>query len=410
MQASFFSPQRLPKLFCLFLIVFFAAFHRDAAAEPISKFLWVECEGTNRTLDSVANVDAMLRDAKAWGMNAIFVQIYRGDRAWFDSDICDAAPYAAFRKKERKDMLQYVLDSAHKQGIKVYAWFNTFRIGKDPKARVLRKLGRDAVTRDNKGRSLLDYPKLQLPGNENTYYEADGTGYWLEPGDPGVQDYLLSLIRELTSKYPELDGVQLDFIRLPYVVPFSPGARFPKGITYGYGKRSVERFRAATKWDPLHWDGSTASAMAWDDWRRNQITEFVRKVRKEVRKRLPQGTLSAAVLCWGDRAYLTAYQDWRSWLTDGDVDFVGLMNYSMEIKFFSQLTRSAMAFADKGQIWVGLGPYLLEKREPVFKGQIEDTLKQLRENQKGGIGFFSYDSLLLAKNLVQIMKKEMASE
>ncbi len=377
------------------------------SAEPLSphSFLWVECEGTNRTLDSIAHVDGLLKDARDWGIDTLFVQVYRGDKAWFESGLCDDSPRAAFRKKEGRDMLAYLLDSAHSQGMQVHAWVNTFRAGKDPEAGVIRKLGKRVVTRDNNGRSMLDYPGLQLPGADNNYYEADGTGYWLDPGDTAVQDYLLAILRELMKKYPTLDGLQLDFIRLPFVVPFSPGARFPKGITYGYGVRSVERFRAATKSDPLHWDGATASAVAWDDWRRDQISSFVVKVQKEMRRNLPSAKLSAAVVCYGDRAYLSAFQDWRGWLEAGSVDFVTIMNYSVEEKLCSQVTREALAFSRYRPVWVGLGSYLLAQREKVFEMQLKDGLEQLREIGKGEIGFFSYDSLKLAPALVEIIKK-----
>ena len=390
---------------CLWVI--FVSPH-PASAQTRSVFLWVECEGTNRTLDSLGHVQGLLADAKAWGIDTLFVQVYRGDKAWFDCRACDASPLAEFQRREGKDMLHYLLDQAHRQGIGVFAWVNCFRLSKDPNGPLIRKLGKRIITRDNKGRSMLSYPNLQLPGEDNKYYEADSTGYWMDPGDPDAQNHLLTVFRELMTKYPSLDGVQLDFVRLPYVVPFSPGARFPKGITYGYGERSVARFRAATKWDPLHWDGSSASALAWDDWRRNQITEFVRKVHGLQRELLPKGRLSAAVLCWGDRAFLSAFQDWRSWLLDGDLDFVAIMNYSIETKLFSHVTREAFAFARVRPVWIGLGPYLLGQRENIFRAQVEDTLQQLWENNKGALGFFSYDSLKQTPQLIPILKSTIA--
>ncbi len=381
-----------------------------ARAESASTFLWVECEGTHRTLDSLASVNELLRDAKAWGVDTLFVQVYRGGKAWFASTLADASPCENFKKREGKDMLQYLLEQAHGQGLQVHAWINCFRLAKDPRSPVIRRLGARIITRDNKGRSMLDYPNLQLPGEENKYYEADATGYWMDPGDPDVQEYLVKVFRELMHKYPSLDGIQLDFVRLPYVVPFSPGARFPKGITYGYGTRSVERFRAATKWDPLRWDGASASALAWDDWRRDQITQFVCKIHKMQRELLPQGRLSAAVICWGDRAYLTAFQDWRSWLMEADVDFVAIMNYSLETKLFSQVLRADFAFARVRPVWVGIGAYLFGEREAVLKDQIKETLGQLRENGKGALGFFSYDSLKQTPRLIKIIQDTLGAQ
>lgn len=378
----------------LLLAVLGASLPRPLCA--VSWGLWVECEGDNDTLSSKSKILRMLDDAKENHFDTVFVQIYRHDRAWFSTDHSDTTPFKKFYQREHTDLLRFVIDEAHKRGIAVHGWMNMFRIGKDKNARILKVLGPGAVTHDNKGRSMYSYPNLQLPGDENLYYEADGSGYWLEPGDLRVQDYLLAVIRDVVTTYPDIDGIHLDFIRLPYTVPFSPGSRFPKGITYGYGKESVERFRKAYGANPLASSSpSTDIAQKWDDWRRDQITGFVRRAGEAARAGGQSRKFTAAVVCWADRAYLSAFQDWRRWLEDGLIDAACIMNYSIDARLTRYVTITGKAFRSGREIIIGLGAYLLNNREEVLYQEIDDCLAAGVD----GIAFFSYDSMLKNKKM-----------
>lgn len=385
----------------LLIAVFGAVLPRPICA--VSWGLWVECEGDNDTLSSKAKILRMLDDAKENHFDTVFVQIYRHDRAWFSTDHSDTTPFKKFYQRENADLLRFVIDEAHKRGIAVHGWMNMLRIGKDKNARILKVLGPGAVTHDNKGRSMHSYPNLQLPGAENQYYEADASGYWLEPGDLRVQDYLLAVIRDAVTTYPDIDGIHLDFIRLPYTVPFSPGSRFPKGITYGYGKESVERFRKTCGANPLSSSLSTDMAQKWDDWRRDQITGFVRRAGEIVREGGQPRKFSAAVVCWADRAYLSSSQDWRRWLEEGLIDFACSMNYSVDSRLARYVTQTAKAFRANKQIVIGLGAYLLDGRKGVLEQQIDDCLAAGVD----GIAFFSYDSMRKNNEMTAGVRKKI---
>jgi hypothetical protein len=65
--------------------------------------LWVPCEGSVRVLDDpVARIPKLIADAKALGATDLFVQSYRGGRAWYDSAIADATPYRGARERMRR--------------------------------------------------------------------------------------------------------------------------------------------------------------------------------------------------------------------------------------------------------------------------------------------------------------------
>ncbi|MFC2149652.1 glycoside hydrolase family 10 protein [Candidatus Auribacterota bacterium] len=387
-------------LYCTLIISFLLTACAARSVRSETTGLWVECQGSNDTLSSRKKIVSMLDDAEKNNINTVFAQIFRHDKAWFNTNRFDNKPYRKFYDKERTNLLRFLIDEAHKRKIAVHGWVNILRIGRDKKANILKKYGPEIVTKDNKGRSMYDYPDLKLPGKDNEYYMADGTGLWLEAGDPRVQKYMLDMVKEVVYQYSDIDGIHLDFIRYPYVVPFSPGSRFPKGIEYGYGAGSAKRFKKKYGMDPLKPDMVTDHMQAWDDWRRDQVTDLVKKARDLIRKKNRRIQLSAAVVCWADRAYLTAFQDWRRWLNDDLVDFICLMNYSIDPRLFNYITETGNAFKGDKKVYIGLGAYMLKNREKVFVEEIDECIG----SDVDGIVLFSYDSMLKSPRQFDMVK------
>lgn len=360
------------RLLRCFLVFWFLGFSVSYAEQV--RGIWVECEGTNQTLSTPQKLQEMVQLAKDTGINTIFLQIYRHNRSWYDSKLADSTPY----KNCGFDPLNYTIQEAHKNGIKVHAWINVFRIGKDLDAPIVQKLGRDVVTRDGRGRSLL----------------IDG-GYWLDPGDLGVQEYLLGVVREILDKYPQLDGIHLDFIRYPYI-ELTPGSQFSDHKDFGYGKVSVERFKTQYGYSPLEMDLTDRErTLQWDTWRREQITGFISEAYKLAKKINSQIRVSCAVQPWTDRAYLVAYQDWHSWLENSIVDFAVTMNYSIDRKLVRQLSEIAVSLDGSPPVYIGLGAYLLLNSPNALYLQIKDC----QELQVKGIVLFSYDAMLKNKDI-----------
>jgi len=368
---------------------FSPAFSAPLPPMPEARALWVECEGSQETMSSRKKIDDLVARAKAGGFNVLFVQVYRHDRAWFNSSYADATPYRLALKKEKIDPLAYVLTRAHQEGLEVHAWVNVFRIGKNLQTPVLRRLGKSALTADGKGRSILRYHPADLP---------DG-GYWLEPADKSVRSHLCRLIEELLRRYPSLDGLQLDFIRYPYSSP-TAGSLWAQRKDFGYGKAAVERYKAETGVNPLTMELTRASCQKWDDWRRRQVTDTVMDIAATVKKVKPALKFSADAVAYLDRAYLSAFQDWRSWLETGLVDFIAVMNYSTDSRLARYLTRASTAARGRRQVYIGLGAYLLLDRPEALVDQIEDC----RSAGANGIALFSYDAMLTAPRIFELVR------
>ncbi len=378
----------------------------DPATSHVFRGLWVLCEGSARTLEQPARIDALIENARALGVTDLFVQVYRSGRAWYDASLADPAPWKQIREQSDQDPLRRLLDAAHTREIRVHAWVNVLSLDANRDAPIVKALGADAVLVDRRGRSLLDYPAGELPSPDRDWYRMGTPGLYLDPGSPGVRERLVATFVELVDRYPDLDGLHLDYIRYPGVLPFAPGSRFGVGLDFGYGNGARLSFRADTGLDGPYADPTSpatsgiAHANAWDDWRRGQVTGLVRDLRTRVLARHPELLISAAVIAYADRAYLSLSQDWRGWIRDGLVDFAVPMIYTRDEGLFRYQVESFTSTPHAERIWIGTGVWL-------FASRPRDALSQLeivRAAGSTGEVLFSYDALLESEPLLAALR------
>jgi uncharacterized lipoprotein YddW (UPF0748 family) len=352
--------------------------------------LWVPCEGSVRVLDDpVARIPKLIADAKALGATDLFVQSYRGGRAWYDSAIADATPYRGARERSGVDPFAELLTAAHGQGLRVHAWMNALSLSENKQATLLARLGgRDAVMVDRRGRSVLDYPDLEVPPPDKDWYRMGTRQVWLDPAVPAVADTLAALAAEIATKYPSLDGIHLDYIRHPDVLPFVPGSRFGVGLDFGYGAASRARFERETG-VPAPSGAALENADRWDAWRRDRVTEVVTRVAVAARAVRPSIELSAAVWAYADRAYLAIFQDWRGWLDAKLLDFAVPMAYTTDDRLLRYLAASAVGGVGGDRVWLGLGAWLFAS-DPARARAQRDAALALHPK---GISLFSYDAI-----------------
>lgn len=371
-----------------------------AVAPARRRGLWVLCEGSQRVLEHPERLQRLIDDAHALGASDLFVQVYRGGRAWFDSSLADASPFAAARAAQARDPLRALVAAAHAAGLRVHAWVNVLQVADNRHAPILAALGREAVQVDRRGRSLLDYPGLAVPPPDGTWVALGTPALWLDPGAPGVADRVVALLDELVARYPELDGLHLDYLRYPDVLPFLPGSRFALGLDFGYGEATRARFHAETGRE-APFGRRTANAAAWDDWRRARVTEILRRTREAARARRPGLELSAAVWFSPERSYLSILQDWPDWLDEGLLDFAVPMLYTTDERLLHTVARGYVGL-DARRIWLGLGSWLFDARPSAAATQ----LRFAEGLPLGGDALFSWDSIAGAPALREALAAE----
>ncbi len=300
--------------------------------------------------------------AKQADIQVLFVQIYYANRAWFPSRVGDPAPYEACLRDVGEDPLKLLIKEAHVAGIQVHAWLNMLSLNDNENAPLLRKYGTEILTRDaGEKRALADY-KIDHQ-------------YFLEPGDLCVRKELGAMVEEVLRRYPDLDGVQFDYLRYPDVHP-----------VYGHTKVNLRRFKEVTGFGTVRDQNPV-----WQRWKRDQVTGFLSELVREVRAFRPGIRVSATGCMPYPRAYDEAFQDWPAWIDRGLVDFVTVMNYSPDPAQFERWNLNVKGeVKDFRKMNIGIGAYRLGNAPEVFA-------KEYRLCETAGAGacvVFHYGSLL----------------
>ena len=374
-------------LFCGFLnlSVVLAEDKTDLVKPALAQGVWVSVFSAKSILYTKDGVSKLIAQCKKAKINEIYLQFFQSGNAYYDSKICDKTKYDAMVKAAGVDTLDLLLREAQENMINVYAWVNVLSLGNNDKADILNKYGKSVLTHDQYQRSSKPSTNMDV----DKYYLGEKM-LFLEPGDPRVEEYILTIINEIINRYPLISGIHLDYMRYPSPVPFAPGSRFNKfGLAYGYGVKNVERFKEKTGLNSLEVLNNEDEYLSWDNWRRQQVTELVRKISSLVKVKSASLIVSCAVISLTERAYSNAFQDWSSWLEEGIVDYVVLMAYTKDNQFAKEIVKSALGHRGKGKIYIGLGAFLMKNNPDLFFNQYS----MVKELSPDGIVIFSIDDL-----------------
>ena len=348
-----------------YLILVFGAivlFPAIARCEVENRCLLVAQLDDPSVLASRGGISKIIATAKQCRLNTIFIQVYRGNHAWFDSKTTDTKFYKECLKGVGSDPLELLIKQAHTQKIKVYAWLNLLSVGNNPQAMILKKYGTNVLTRnlDNK-RTIKDY-KI-------------GDQYFLEPGDPTVRRELSQLVGELITTHPEMDGILFDYVRYPDTKP-----------DYGYTAANISRFKSAHPGAKINKD-----SLEWQNWKREQVDGLLKLLIEKAHAMRPDILVAATGCAPYVRAYYEAFQDWPAWADSGLVDFVLLMSYPANLPDFRKDVREAKGkVKDAKKIFLALPAYKLKKFPKMFYSQLEEA----KRSETGGYAVFHYDSLI----------------
>jgi len=381
--------KKLPVLLCAcFLFVTGALYAQDKKNDPGSapaRGVWVSVFSARDILYTKEGVAGLIAKCKKAGINQIYLQFFQSGNAYYDSKLCDKSKYDGIVKAAGTDTIDLLIREAQENNIKVFAWVNVLSLGKNDKADILNKCGTSILTLDQYQRGS----KIESKSELDKYYLREDQ-IFLEPGDPRTAEYMLNIVNEIINRYPLLSGIHLDYIRYPSPVPFIPGSRFKNfGLVYGYGPKNLERFKEKTGLNPLEALNNEDEYLAWDNWKRQQVTELVRKISSLVKVKSADFEVSCAVIPLMERAYTNAFQDWSDWLEEGIVDYVVLMSYSRDNQLVKEIMNSGLGQRGKGKVYAGIGLFLMKENPDLFFNQY----RMINELAPDGIVFFSIDDL-----------------
>ena len=255
------------------------------------------------------------------------------------------------------DPLEFVIEEAHKRGMKVHAWLNPYR-------------GTTSGTDIN---ALST--NHQLRKNLSWKLEHDGRLYF-NPELPEVKQYIVDTVAEIVSNY-NVDGIHFDDYFYPSKYPLTNGDR----------------------------DGDEANA------RRNHITEMIKQVKSKIKSIKPYvefGISPSGI--WknkssdalgsntrGNESYYSDFADTRMWVKNNLVDYIvpqlyweignTYADYETLVKWWSDVVKGTNV-----DLYIGQGIYkdevanqidtqlAINKKYSSVKGSVYYTTEDIMNN------------------------------
>jgi len=268
-------------------------------------------------LDSRENIKETVTQCKAAGINNIFMVVYNNTRTLYPSKVMQNLIGVSIQEKfAGRDPLQELIEEAKLQNIKVHAWF---------------EYGFSSSYSASGGAIVAAKPNWAAKDVKGNLVVKNGFD-WLNGFHPEVQDYIMSLIREVVNNY-DIDGIQGDD-RLPALPS-----------TAGYDDYTVTLYKSehAGQAPP-----ALFSNEEWVDWRAKKLNLFMKRIWQEVKTLKPEIriSMSPSVYPWGKTEYL---QDWPAWVDSGWVDAIIPQVYRYNISAYSStLTQQKQYIKNKG--------------------------------------------------------------
>ena len=387
---------------------------------------WVETFNTR--LGTRAEIDAVVDAAVASNANAIFAQVRRRGDSWYLDSKEPLTQVTGVGEPDSSgawtvDPLAYLIERSHARGIEVHAFVIVGAIyNAHPTITGLPRDPNHVFNTHFWDRSRNDVLPHTDPRQWSTRvlpHHAAGTTFngqrftaewYVDLGHPDAAAYTVDVLTHLVARY-DLDGLHLDRIRYPEAPIDMPTASLATwGINVGYNETSVNRFKTRHGANASYYTSSsigenvhtaasprliTAGDVGyprtndplWNDWRREQVTNFVRRLYLSATAVKPRIKMSAALICFWTgpqgsggwertEAHYRVFQDWRSWAREGTLDILTPMIYKREHstveapQYNDWLAFTKSLAEETGRFSVpGLGAYL---------NGVEGTLRQAR--------------------------------
>lgn len=313
---------------------------------------------------------AKLDNLKQLGINTVFFQVKPDGTALWNSKILPWSDTLTGKIGENPgyDPLQFMLDEAHKRGMKVHAWFNPYRVTTNTKPSTVAELNR-----------TLSQQPASIFVLHRDWIRTSSDRFVLDPGIPEARDWITSIVAEVVAKYP-VDGVQFD----DYFYTETPGSTLNDNQTWRqYGQQYASKA----------------------DWRRHNTQLLIEQVSRTIKQLKPDvefGVSPAGV--WRNRshdplgsdtrgaaAYDESYADTRLWVQQGLLDYIAPQLYWPFARDAARYDVLAKWWADvvkptKTRLYIGVALYKVgepSKKEPdwAVNGGVPELSKQIDLNE-----------------------------
>jgi uncharacterized lipoprotein YddW (UPF0748 family) len=351
---------------CLALCVFFCSlfcsvqttFAQATAPQP-TRGVWL----TNVDSDALYSREK-IRDAvklcAELGFNTVYAVVWNRSMTLYPSPVMKRLTGVeidpkmrdnAIAKNPQRDPLQELIEEAKPRGIKVVAWF---------------EFGFSCSYDDSTGGAIIRAKPHWTSRGADGKIVSKNKFQWMNAFHPEVQDFMLSLLKEVAAKY-DVSGIQGDD-RLPAVPSES-----------GYDSLTTALYKAEAGTEPPKYHRD----YEWVRWRADRLNAYMKRIHAELKALKPTLTISMSpsIYPWSVAEYL---QDWPTWLREGWVDEVCPQVYRYKIEGYKRELNKIVDEQVSKENLRKVAPGVLLKVSPYIAP--EELLRQMTEyNRSRGI-------------------------
>jgi uncharacterized lipoprotein YddW (UPF0748 family) len=354
-------------------------------AEAEIRAIWLD-RGTIVQSKSESDLARIFDGLAAAGINTVFFETLNASYTIYPSKI---APEQNPLTKGW-DPLKSAVKLAHDRGMELHAWVWIFAAANQPHNKLL------AQPTNYLGPVLSAHPDWAMTDKKGKAFQESSKKAFFDPANPGVKNYLLSLLEEIATRY-QVDGIQLDYIRYPFQEPKA-------SQVYSYGLASRQSFIQLTGVDPIVINSKHPLWTEWIKFRTQQINDFVSSTSERLKSKRPDLVLSAAVfpLPQGERLS-RLQQNWEEWAEKKWVNLIVPMTYVIDTPELQQKTRLLFDRSFPKSVLVLPGIRLLNVPDVM----VVDKMQLLRHMPAGGYALFAAENF--NSNLQKILSVTQGS-
>ncbi len=328
------------------------------------------------TEKSEAEIERTLNEMAQLGINTIFLETYFHGKTIFPSEVMKSYGFEGQNKIFKGfDPLSCWVRGAHKRNMTLHVWFESFYIGNKLPQEDAYNILAVRPTWGNRN-------KENNASNEPVAHISEHRGYFIDPANPEVVDFLTKLILEICARY-NIDGVNLDYVRYP--VSAKATSSNYAASNWGYTPYAREEFKKIYGIDPVEISADSAMWNKWDMYRQDRITKYVANIKDALKDR---GVVLSAVIFPDYKTSLeTKQQNWQRWSSYNYVDaltpLILTADYNLADNMLDELRRKT---SSRTKIYPGLFVGFME-------GESEDLLKQIhiiRNRNLEGVVLFDW--------------------
>ena len=321
-----------------------------------------------------AELLAILDKSVELKLNAVVFQVRPMADSLYDSTLEPWSEFlsGALGKGPGYDPLAFAVEEAHKRGLELHAWFNPYR-ARSPAA---------------KSEAPADHITKRRPDLAKPY----GKHYWMNPTHEDVQEHSLRVILDVVRRY-DIDGIHIDDYFYPYKEKDADGKIIP--------------FPDDDTWEAYQ---KANGKLSRDDWRRDAVNRFVKRMYTETKKAKPWVKVGISPFgIWrpghpegiaGLDQFAELYADAKLWFNEGWVDYFTPQLYwpiAQEKQSFPKLLDWwASENTKKRHLWPGLYTSRVGAAEKTWLAkEVADQIALTRKrNDTNGVIHFSMKALM----------------